>query len=410
MLKFNDDIKFTYEQKNILRQYLREEWFQELNEKLNIYDEEATEDQQIYHISKYIQHYCMSFEHDENEMVNNFFNLLSHFKTKTYREFIRTKEGLIQLHYSGFNSGNAFYTGKFKSMKGGSKGGYFTEGIFITPDGKVYIKKISMDSGAKRYEFPHHEQSRYNGIIAHEVFECFGVESAKYLPGISNWPYYYVVCENFLDKNQELFTFEEFYKGESSGDKDITQSYVLKTLEENMSIRYKNKLTPEEFKNLISKLKLQYAKQAFIKRLIGIRDENLGNIAIVVTTNGQEMEIPKIDISPAFDFDISFDFGEELRMMQIKTDNGKTDIKSMIEEFRSIEGFEEFLQTIMPRINNNSIDTIINNSYESSKAEYFRSKENVDEYRTFLEKKFMEVSNAFREIYPEPRKKGGENR
>lgn len=399
-------IEFSEEQESKLVEELKKDWFNDLNSKVNMYDEEATIEEKIEHIKKYIMYYCKSSYNDIKETVENFFDLLEHYEAKKYREPVRNENGVINLLYSGFNSGNAFYTGKMKAIKT-TKGAY-TEGIYITPDRKEYIKKLAMDSKGQMNGFKHHQQLRYNGVIANQVFEFFGEKSATYLPAIKTPPYYYVISENFLSKDQELITLDDLYCDEEM--EYTKHSSILKLLEDNMKIRYKNIMDENKFNNLIKKLKLQYSKQEFIKKIIGLRDEKIENMGIVLTTNGEEMEVPQIDISPAFDLDMSFDIAEETKMVKFQTDNGKTDIKSFIEEFREIEGFTEFLSSIVNKIKNEDevIQEIIDKSYEISKAKYFKDESNRRDYSNYLKARFKETKQAFNELYLKDYREGEE--
>lgn len=402
----NKEIEFSREQESKLRDALKKGWLDILNSKVNMYDEDATIEEKIEHIKKYISYYCKLPDDDIQKTVENFFDLLKHYETKKEREPIRNEAGVIKLLESGFNSGNAFYTGKIKLIQGGK--GAFMEGLYITPDGKEYIKKLTMDSKGKMSQFKNHEQSRYNGVIANQVFKIFGEKAANYLPAIKTPPYYYVISENFLRKNQELINFEDLYYGEK---KDYNKhSDVLYLLEYNIRLRYKNSMDEKEYNDLIKKLKLQYCKQALIKKIIGLGDEKLGNVGIILTTSGEEMQIPQIDMSPAFDLDMSFDIAEESGMYRFETDNGQTDIKSFIEEMKDIEGFSEFTNNVISIMQNEDevIEEIIDRSYEVSKAKYFKEENNRRNYRNYLKARFQETRQAFNEIYLKDHREGEE--
>lgn len=400
MLKQIKEAKFTKKQTERLKRYLREDWFKGLNSKANMYDEEVSVYVQIEHVMQYIMNYCKTAFGDEGEAINNFFDLLDHYETGTYREPIRDEDGLIELTKSGFNSGNAFYTGKFKSPTSGYGQGAFLDGIFITTDRKVFIKKDAMDANGVMNMFKHHEQSRYNGTIAHEVFDFFGEECASYLPAITVFPGYYVLSENFLGKNQELITFDYFYKYQRCN----SHMDILKLLEDNIRMRYKNNMSEEEYNELINKLKTQYIRQAFLKKLIGLGDEQPKNIGIVITTDGEEMGEPEIDISPAFDLDMSFDLAEETGMKRIPTDNGKTDIKSFVQEFADFDGFREFMDMVTRKMadEETALETILNNSYEASKATFFTKEESRTDYKNYLRARFRETREAYQEIFLRP--------
>ena len=400
MFKQIKDIKFSKSQKEKLKEYLNEEWFRDLNNKVNMYDEEASIDEKIENIMKYIMYYCKTAFGDEKEAIDNFLDLLAHYKIGEYREPIRDEDGLIELKKSGFNSGNAYYTGKLKPTTSRFGKGAFLNGILITTDRKEFLKKETMDSDGRMHTYKHHDQSRYNGTIAHEVFEYFGEESANYLPATTVFPSYYVISKNFLSENQELINFEDFFHSESAD----THSDILKLLENNIRIRYKNNINEEEYNQLINKLKAQYIRQAFLKKIIGLGDEQPKNIGIVLTTDGEEIKVPEINISPAFDLDMSFNLEEEIRMRRIKTDNGQTDIKSFIEEFADFKGFREFMDMVTRKMEDEetAIETILDRSYEASKATYFLEEESRTDYKNYLKARFRETRGAYQEIFMKP--------
>lgn len=397
------EVEFTIEQEEKLRECLEENWFEELNSKVNMYDEDAKTETKIGHIKKYIMHYCQSGFQATQEDVDNFFDLLSYYETKTYREPIRNKDGVIEIKKSGFNSGNAFYTRHVKPLIRCNAKGTFLDGILVTTDGKEYIKKLTMDSEGRLNGFTYREQARYNGTIAHEVFEFFGEKSANYLPAIYIAPAYYVLSENFLDQNQELINLSDFFQDKQ----EYNHSEILRLLEDNIRIRYKNNIGEEEYNKLINKLKMQYIRQAFLKKVIGLGDEKLENIGIVLTTNGDEMKVPDIDISPAFDLDMSFDLAEERKMRRIPTKNGQTDIKSFIEEFSHFDGFKEFMNMITRKIEEEEtvIETILDKSYEVSKANYFIQEDARRNYKNYLRTRFRETKEAYQEIFIESERK-----
>ena len=400
MFKGIVEIAFTIEQEEKLKENLEEDWFKELNGKVNMYDEEASIETQIEHIKNYIIHYCQSGFQATQEDVDNFFDLLSYYETKTYREPIRNKDGVIEIKKSGFNSGNAFYTRHVKPLIRGNAKGAFLDGILVTTDGKEYIKKFAMDADAKLNSFKHHKQSRYNGTIAHEVFEYFGEKSASYLPAIYMAPAYYVITENFLSRNQELINLSDFFQDKE----EYNHAQTLDLLENNIRIRYKNNMEEDEYNKLINKLKMQYIKQAFLKKVIGLADEKLENIGIVITTDGEETIVPEIDMSPAFDLDMSFDIAEERGMRRIPTTNGQTDIKSFIEEFANFEGFKDFLDMVTGKMEDEErvVETILDKSYETSKATFFLEEESRIDYKNYLKARFREVREAYKEVFLKP--------
>ena len=349
------------------------------------------------------------------ENIDNFFDLLEHYKRKEFRDFIRDKNGVIKIYLSGFNSGNGFYMNKDKKFiieNDYVSKGYYICGLFISTDGKKYFKKASMNAKHKMFRYEHNEQARFNGVIAHEVFDYFGVRSAKYLPAIEKAPYYYLISENFLENNQEMITLNDLELEKEKPNEYETHFDVMTLIEKNIKYRYKKLMGEEKYRKLEDKLRLQYYKQAFIKRIIGLKDEKLDNNGIVLTTTGVEMDLPEIDIAPAFDLDLSFNFGNDTKMIVLKAQNKKTDMNSIINEFVEIKGFKEFLKTVYDKIKDEdqAIETIIENSYNASKANYFKNPEDVERYREFLKEKFTQIKQVYIGLNKENSEKGEEER
>lgn len=202
-------------------------------------------------------------------------------------------------------------------------------------------------------------------------------------------------------ENQELIHFCDFYNPKDS---EETYSGRIKMMERNILMRYKNFLGKKELNELLDKLRLQYLKQEFIKLVIGPMDCNLGNTALLLTNNPNQ-NMPQIDLSPAYDLDISFNVSLELvekgQMEVLRTLDGKTaSINSFIQEFKDISGFRDFLQEFYEKIQNKSVaKTIVDNAYEKTNFHFFE--ENSLKYIEFLNERFKQVREACKNLIPE---------
>ena len=187
-------------------------------------------------------------------------------------------------------------------------------------------------------------------------------------------------------------------------------------IELDLRVKYRNRMPDEDYKNLINKLKLQYAKQAFMKRIIGLGDETLDNIAIITTSSGETDEMPQIDISPAYDLDICFNFQDIVDFGIIGTSrNNKPKIIDVMREFKDIDGFREFVESIVSKVGKRrdrklAIKRIIKGAYEESKAEYFNKSESKRLYIKFLLKSFKEMQNAYEQVYGKDKEYTGDNK
>lgn len=173
-------------------------------------------------------------------------------------------------------------------------------------------------------------------------------------------------------------------------------------LERNIEMRYRNLLGNEKTKELLDKLRLQYCKQEFMKLVMGPMDSNLGNTALILTNNGNP-ETPDIDISPAYDLDLSFNVAKELSASQkmdlLKTGDGQmANINSFIQEFKDLLGFKEFLTEFYEKIESrHAANEIVADAYQRTNFKFFY--ENDEKYLSFLNQRFEQVRNAYRECY-----------
>ena len=195
--------------------------------------------------------------------------------------------------------------------------------------------------------------------------------------------------------NDSEFMDTKFFIDERN---NITHKQILDGIQETM---IKKNVSSE----LIKKVKLQYTVQETLKCLICSADQNLGNTSIVIKQdeNGQ---IEDANISPAYDIDLSFNLGEEMlkgipetQVLYRTTQDGKIDLASLINEFKDIEGYEEVLQNIRGKLNENYIDQIFDMAYEDTKIGRFKDRDIREKYGNFIMRRVAIFKEACRTTF-----------
>ena len=212
-------------------------------------------------------------------------------------------------------------------------------------DGNRYIVKhaegLKGIASGRKYE----SDALYNPTVAYAFFRFLNQPCAINIPAYEKFPYYYIFSQNFLKDNEKMYSIcdDKFMDTLLVIDENnnITHKQIMDGIVE--SINKKN-LDNDKASELCKKVKLQYAVQETLKCLICSMDENLGNTSLVVTED-KDGKIEDINISPAYDMDLSFNLGEEVlrglspREVLYRTAiNGKTDLSSIMHDFSELEG------------------------------------------------------------------------
>lgn len=398
---------FNEEQKEKLKRYYKEDWFKELNELVNICDLDQNEEVILEHIKNYIKYFVKQREMTFSERVDMFIKALEAYSNKENIPFEKDEEGrIINLSKSGFTEENGFYMKDKKvELTAHKQLGLYYRNIYVSTDRKIYLVKIAMDNKGQISGYEKGIETEYNPVLAQNIFEYFEEPVAKYLVAkIEGFPNRIILTENFLQKNQELIHLCDFYELEkdeqdSSEEKD-THSSRLKLIENNLRIRYERQMGKDKFEELLGKIKLQYVRQEFMKKMLGPMDNNFGNSGLILTTTGNDMDIPEIDLSPAYDLDLSFNIAEEVEVSRTYTDNGKDDMESYIDEFKNVEGFRKFLDGIVEKMQDEDLpEKLVNDTYEKTGLEFLKI--NKENYVKYLKRKFKEVKDAYKKVYSE---------
>jgi len=273
-------------------------------------------------------------------------------------------------------------------------------------DGKKYIVKDAegLRKGAAGRKYV--KDARYNPTVAYAFFKFLGMPCARNLPACEKIPHYCIFSENFLKENQKAYELEDekFIDTEFLIDEDnnITHKQIMDGIEETIE---KKNLSPDKVSLLNKKIKLQYAVQETLKCLVFSIDQNLRNTSLIVT-EGENGIIEDINVSPAYDLDLSFNLGEEMlnavpenEILYRTTQDGKIDLTSIINEFKSIEGYKETLQEMKNKLNGDYINQIFDIAYDETKVNMFNNKELRDRFGNFIMRRVAIFKEAYKEVF-----------
>ena len=387
-------MEFTEEVSQKLIEYLEQEDIRNICINLGIFSNLDTLEERFEKTKKYIIE-TMKGKFIGDKATNKFLNVIEYYLRNEDFERFNGDEYIPD----GFINYNLVLP-----IVGERRNGFRVSNDILGFDGKKYIVKDAegLRKGAAGRKYV--KDARYNPTVAYAVFKFFGVPCARNLPACEKVPHYCIFSENFLKENQKVYELadEKFIDTEFIIDKDnnITHKQIMDGIEETIG---KKNMQPDKVSLLNKKIKLQYAVQETLKCLICSIDQNLRNTSLIVT-EGENGEIQDINISPAYDLDLSLNLGEEMlnvlpkkEILYRTTQDGKIDLASIINEFKFIEGYKETLQEIKNKLNDNYINQIFNIAYEETKVDIFKDKELRDRFGNFIMKRVAIFKEACKE-------------
>lgn len=379
---------FSKEQIEKIKTYMGNEKFKELCVQLNIGAKNDTEEQLLNNIKKYIEKDMLG-KIKGVATIEKFLKAIEVYLRKD--EFERKEEGYIDYNL-------VLPIGKEQKRQG-----LRVQKDILGHDRKEYIVKAAEGYKGPICGFENSEDAKYNPTIAYALFKFLDQPCARNLIAYETFPYYYIFSENFIKQNEKMYGLDdkEFMQTQLSIDEknNITHKQIMDAIEESVN---KKQLSPEKKLELTKKLKLQYAVQETLKSLICSMDQNLGNTALVVKEENGEIE--DINISPAYDLDLSFALGEEMlkgipetRLLSRTTQEEKKDLISVIREFKPVEGYKEAIEEIKSKLNGNYIDEIFDIAYQEAKVSALNSKKLRDRYGNFIMRRVAIFKEACKE-------------
>lgn len=382
---------FSEEQIEKINSYIGNEEFKQLCIDLNICSENDRDEEFLNKIKEYIENDMMGKIRGESA-INKFLKSIESYLGNN--DFERHNEGYIN------------YNVVLPIANLASRDGLRVEKDILGHDRKQYIVKQAEGYKGPISGFKDSKQAKYNPTIAYAFFKLLGQPCARNLMAFEGFPYYYIFSENFLNKNEKMYGLDnaKFMDTEYIIDEEknnITHKQIIDGIEETIG---KKNLSPDKTAMLSKKVKLQYAVQETLKCLICSADDSLKNTSLIVK-EGENGEIEDINVSPAYDVDLSFNLGErmiegvsEKQIFSKTTQDGKIDLISIINEFKSIDGYNEVLQEMKNKLNDNYINQIFDIAYEESKVEIFKDKELRDKFANFIMRRVATFKEACKTI------------
>ena len=251
-----------------------------------------------------------------------------------------------------------------KQLRFVGNAGNFTDHHIMLTDGSKYVSKMPLiqrgNSGVRNH------YCRYSALIASHVARSIGVEAAEIRIALAHNGLK-IMSKNFLKDGEELITYLE------SAD-EVKISEQFNELEQALRLR---KFAEEE----IEVAKLEFLKQEFVAKMIGLRDQSPDNSPIIVGVDKSGNRYARL--APMFDFDYSFHIGEERpTLVARKCDNGQEDIASFIAQYKNYPGFEEFVKVSVQSIN---MSEIFRRIYQESGIKSFENYEDDEQMKKFIE-------------------------
>lgn len=398
--------EFSKEQLEKITKIIQIDSFREINNIVNICDLDQDEENIIKNVKDYIWTFLANRKSSHFfTSVNTFISFVENYYNSKKPNFtLPSSDGnLFDPKYDllWICNGHHIY-GDYRYLKNRYTHGFYMRGAYLGSNHRMYLSRNSMRARQWPVSKEIVKEVDYNPLLAESFFNYFSQPVASYyLLKNDLMPFNEILTQSFLKNNQELIHLQDLYIEDGNNFID-THTNRLNLLKDNLVLRYKEKMDADSFQILIEKIQLQYCIQSFMKLLIGPMDINLGNTAIVLTHENNS-SLPSIDISPAYDLDISFRIADELminnKLEQVCDVNGNpSTIMSLVAEFKDIPGFKEFLEGVVKKILSHDIPKeLLDDVYRRTNLEFFKEKR--ESYILFLEKRFIEVIHAYQNVF-----------
>ena len=283
-----------------------------------------------------------------------FINFLEHYLQDNPAPEVPTDEGYLDLTKTPH---------LVKPLRFVASPGNFTDNHIMFTDGSKYVSKMPLtqkgNSGIRS------GYCKYCALIASHIAKTIGVEAAQIKLAI-NHNGFKIMSKNFLRQNEELIEYADNQREESI-------SVQLGQMEQALKLR---RFSEEEIKTA----KFEFLKQEFLAKIIGLRDQTSSNSPIIISVD--ETGIKHVRMAPMFDFDYSFHIGENAEQLVVrKSDNGRVDIGSLIEQYKDYPGFKEFVKQSIDSID---MARIFRRIYEETGIKMFEDYQNDEGLNKFV--------------------------
>ena len=268
--------------------------------------------------------------------------------------------------------------------------GAFFDGWIIMTNGETYMVKepLNYKSGFSCVRNPY---CKYAPLIASEIAKQLGIDTAEYFLA-NQWNGKRIITPNVLKENEEMLHIdvddEEVLKNNFISDS-------LKLIEELLITR---RFSPEE----IEKTKFEFLKQEFLAKVIGLKDQKPDNSPLIISIDEQGKK--HIRMAPMMDYDYSFEIAEEegIRLTSRRADNGKSDIKSFMEQYKDYPEFKEFVEQAIQKFDMKAVFRKIYEERHMPKFNDYKDEEMLA-FIEYADRNMAKAKEAFKEIYKEER-------
>ena len=226
----------------------------------------------------------------------------------------------------------------------------------------------------------------YCSIVGTGIAKAIGVDTSENTIAKRKDGWLRISSKNFLRHGEELITF----LGEGRN------LYVSEILEQLDRVEVLRNYPMKE----INQVKLDYLKQEFLAKLIGLKDQKADNTGLVTSMgkNGRHVRI-----APMFDYDYSFFIGEKVDLSVNKCDNGREDIASLIIQYKDYPGFINFVKSAVSSLDMNKVYRGI---YKDTGLSIFQNPENnttLKRFSDFVESNLDKARFALDQLFPNER-------
>ena len=248
------------------------------------------------------------------------------------------------------------------------KAGQYTDGYYILPDDSIFIAKIPLHYHRNKSQVSD-SNCIYNAIVAEGIAEELGVSTSENMLSKLDNGQVRLLSKYFLNPNEELIDFYDHEEGNRI-------SGVYNELYSSLSLRnYSQKQ--------IDSTCMEFLKQEFLAKLIGLQDQKCNNTGIIISTD--ELGNKSVRMAPMFDYDYSFKPAENVGYRIRFSNDGTGNIDSFIKDFSYNSEFLDFVKNSVESLD---MEKVYERIYKSKGLEFFKNyKENpvlADEYTQFV--------------------------
>lgn len=194
----------------------------------------------------------------------------------------------------------------------------------------------------------------------------------------------YLLSPSFVRNNEELVHLANIV-----GENELQVSAMLDKIEKWLKLRK----CPQTD---IERIKMDFIKQTIFNRYIDFSDEHNLNAGIIIDSDGTQGI--RARMAPAYDMDYSAgvynQFGRSAITFMRRADNGGTDLKSMILQFKDLPWMKQYLKEVMESIN---IPEAIEQAKQNGNLEL--SDLAMRKYTRFFEGQNRELKKVYEQIY-----------